>query len=1015
MAISTNGTIYARLAGGLYNTVLSNATYLELVAQDPSTVANKLYAADFGKMTDLQVGTTIVANLGLSALTGLDAWVAAQLTAAGAANKGAKIVSMLNDFSAMTADTTYGTYATAYNTKVDAALAASQTTGKAEAKFSAAAPTVTSFTLTTSVDAIVGSAGDDTITAPNTVATTGADQTTINTGDTVDGGLGNDTLTMTFGGLFNTTNSVSIKGVENIVYVGVDNLASGASAVATATTAAATKATALTVAANQVAAATANATLAATAATAAATASTTAAAKQTGLTTLNTNIGTAANLAAVKVLTDAAVTATFLTATEKAVIDAAAATSNAAAQTALAPYTTAATTAATAALAAKNLADAQKTAVDAIVTANGVTNPVTAAAAADATAKADLAAAKLALGTVTIAANAEATSITIDGLKTTVSGLTDVQTVTMAGEFANTASTAATATKVNVKLSSAKGTLTLVGGTATTTAEITGSLVLGKASTTGGAANGTITLVDQVAGTPTSDSIKTLNLGLTSNSTVTLSELTALTTINGSTSTGGLTLTPLATTLNVTTGSGADDVNFIAATDITSTSKLTSSLSTGAGNDKMTVNVTGTGTSSVNAGAGDDTVTLTSGLGSAVVDGGDGKDTVVLPATVTSFGTGTYNNMKANVLNVEVLSLPGAATIDAAKASQFTEFTLTGGAGSVITKVADTQTVNITASASASSAGYVAKGGLDANGDTATATAYAGTLNATAKGGTLTANASALTLAVSNVSSVDKGVTLVTAASAVTLTGDVKTAAITVGSSVNNSKLPSAEFISSVTMTPTGAQDGGGAFTALGNLTSVTLSGTGSATVDNSTAVIAGTTRASKLATIDASGLAGKVTITGSTLGNATAGLTWTAGILAETVKLGSALDKLTVATANSTYAKMDSITGFTLLADATGVTTASTAAKSDDIAVGGITTFAKAATGYSATSLDAALATLGARAADNVVFQVAGNTYIFVDSSADTTSTISDADTLIELVGLVDLDNLVLALNGLN
>jgi len=1011
MAISTNGTIITRLAGGLYNTVLSNATYLELVSQDPSALANKLYAADFGKMTDLQVGTAIVANLGMSALTGLDAFVAAQLTAAGTANKGAKIVSMLNDFSAMTADTTYGTYATAYNTKVDAALAASQTTGKAEAKFSAAAPTVTSFTLTTSVDAIVGSAGDDTITAPNTVATTGADQTTINTGDTVDGGLGNDTLTMTFGGLFNTTNSVTIKGVENIVYVGVDNLASGAGAVATATTAAATKATALSVAANQVAAATANAALAATAATAAATASTTAAAKQAGLTALNTAIAALATTGAtletdIAALTAAAVTATFLSSTEKTVVDAP--TGITATAAALLPYTTAATTAATAALAAKNLADAQKTAVDAIVTANGTTNPVTAAAAADAVAKADLAAAKLALGTVTIAANADATSITIDGLKTTVSGLTDVQTVTMAGEFANTASTAATATKVNVKLSSAKGTLTLVGGTATTTAEITGSLVLGKATTTAGAANGTITLVDQVAGTPTSDSIKTLNLGLTSNSTVTLSELTALTTINGSTSTGGLTLTPLATTLNVTTGSGADDVNFIAATDITSTSKLTSSLSTGAGNDKMIVNVTGTGSSAVNSGAGDDTITLTSGLGSAVVDGGDGKDTVVLPATVTSFGTGTYNNMKANVLNVEVLSLPGVATIDAAKASQFTEFTLTGGAGSIITKVADTQTVNITASASASAAGYVAKGGLDANGDTATATAYAGTLNATAKGGTLTANALALTLAVSNVSSTALGVTTVAAATAATLTGDVKTAVITVGSSVNNSKLPSAEFISSVTLAPVNTIDGGGAFTALGNLTSVTLTGTGSATVTNS-----GTS--SKLATIDASGLAGKVTITGSTLGNATAGLTWTAGTLAETVKLGSALDKLTVATANSTYAKMDSITGFTLLADATGVLTASTAAKSDDIAVGTITTFAKAATGYSATSLDAALATLGARAADNVVFQVAGNTYIFVDSSADTTSTIADADTLIELVGLVDLDNLVLALNGLN
>jgi hypothetical protein len=108
------------------------------------------------------------------------------------------------------------------------------------------------------------------------------------------------------------------------------------------------------------------------------------------------------------------------------------------------------------------------------------------------------------------------------------------------------------------------------------------------------------------------------------------------------------------------------------------------------------------------------------------------------------------------------------------------------------------------------------------------------------------------------------------------------------------------------------------------------------------------------------------------------------------------------------------------LLGDATGVYTTTTAAKSDDITVKtgagagtAITSFAKAATGYSTTSLDAALATLGARAADNVVFQVAGNTYIFVDSSANTSTTIDDADTLIELVGLVDLDNLVLALNA--
>jgi hypothetical protein len=140
--------------------------------------------------------------------------------------------------------------------------------------------------------------------------------------------------------------------------------------------------------------------------------------------------------------------------------------------------------------------------------------------------------------------------------------------------------------------------------------------------------------------------------------------------------------------------------------------------------------------------------------------------------------------------------------------------------------------------------------------------------------------------------------------------------------------------------------------------------------------------------------------------------LTWTAGALQETVKLGSALDKLTVAVTGSTYAKMDSITGFSLVGDATGVLTATTALKSDDIAVGGFTDFAKSATGYSATSLDAALTTLGARAADHVVFQTNGNTYIYVDNGANG---LDDADTVIELVGLVDQDNLVLALNGLN
>ena len=144
MAISTNGTVIARLAGGLYNQTLSNATYNEVVAvvksaADINALANDLYARDFASKSDLSVATTLVSNLGLSSTVGLNNWVAAQLTAAGTAGKGAKIVSLLNDFANLTSDATYGSSATAFNAKTDAALALSQTVASKGGDFSAAA------------------------------------------------------------------------------------------------------------------------------------------------------------------------------------------------------------------------------------------------------------------------------------------------------------------------------------------------------------------------------------------------------------------------------------------------------------------------------------------------------------------------------------------------------------------------------------------------------------------------------------------------------------------------------------------------------------------------------------------------------------------------------------------------------------------------------------------------------------------------------------------------------------
>jgi len=157
MAISTNGAILTRVVGALYNQYMSNATYAEVKDKSAATVAGDFIASDFAGKTDAQLATTILKNLGLSSIAGLDNWVAAQLTAAGstAAAKGAKLVSMLNDYANMTSDATYGSYATAFNARTDASLVKSQTAGASGGDFTTSnvvALSTDPFVLTTGTD-----------------------------------------------------------------------------------------------------------------------------------------------------------------------------------------------------------------------------------------------------------------------------------------------------------------------------------------------------------------------------------------------------------------------------------------------------------------------------------------------------------------------------------------------------------------------------------------------------------------------------------------------------------------------------------------------------------------------------------------------------------------------------------------------------------------------------------------------------------------------------------------------
>ncbi len=111
------------LAGAVFNQQLSASDYSEILAANKTAAeldawANAAVAAEFRNKTTTDIAKAVLANVGLSSVAGLEAWVAGQLTAGGGVAKaGATMLAMLNDFSNMTADATYGAAATTFNTQ----------------------------------------------------------------------------------------------------------------------------------------------------------------------------------------------------------------------------------------------------------------------------------------------------------------------------------------------------------------------------------------------------------------------------------------------------------------------------------------------------------------------------------------------------------------------------------------------------------------------------------------------------------------------------------------------------------------------------------------------------------------------------------------------------------------------------------------------------------------------------------------------------------------------------------
>ena len=198
MAISTNGLQLARIAGAVFNQQLSASDYSEILAANKTAAeldawANAAVAAEFRNKTTTDIAKAVLANVGLSSVAGLEAWVAGQLTAGGGVAKaGATMLAMLNDFSNMTADATYGAAATTFNQKAANSQALSQTAGTAGGTYAAvsttAAPTI--FPLSTGADVKTTGSGADTFNALYS-STSGM---TFGTNDILDGGAGADSL-----------------------------------------------------------------------------------------------------------------------------------------------------------------------------------------------------------------------------------------------------------------------------------------------------------------------------------------------------------------------------------------------------------------------------------------------------------------------------------------------------------------------------------------------------------------------------------------------------------------------------------------------------------------------------------------------------------------------------------------------------------------------------------------------------------------------------------------------------
>lgn len=476
----------------------------------------------------------------------------------------------------------------------------------------------------------------------------------------------------------------------------------------------------------------------------------------------------------------------------------------------------------------------------------------------------------------------------------------------------------------------------------------------------------------------------------------------------------------------VLTGDGDDEVASLFKTTL----QQGATIDTGAGDDIIGVFTTGNGLTTVDAGAGDDfilieklqgnqlridagegdDVVLVEGTLQAtdVIDGGEGEDIIALQLSGTLVAD-HYVVLNKVVTNFEILSLnpvderddAGWVNLDAAQLStNYTEIQLFHDYANVVN-------VGSQALVAAGDLRAVAAGTTFKAGSTTEAATLAGTLDITTIG-SLEFNDG--DIAYPEIIAYAETVNLTVNASegdvAAQLLGDAKSANVTMVQQLNQAGDDyvgrAGLFLNTSDYDGLFFDDGNDDGLSLPNLASLTVSGNGVAVVING--------ENSALVNIDASGMLDSIDEEDRD------GVFYvSANKKAETIKLGEGQDNVLLG--HSTYAAIDTVEGLTLVARAGQLDEN----LSDLIKVGSfvlddddgydweqVAGFKKFTTDQ--TDLDLALKEAAASADDSLVFHLGGDTYIYQDSV--NTGLLDAGDTVVKLVGAIDLDLLLLSLN---